>query len=554
MAKKDVIDDAPDVNDAPDSNIEHINKLITDSDELEVKEDNHNYENTDEAAAEESEDKPIVKPKVKSIEKKQPWMAKADDKPAKANMAEKIAAKKIITKKPMKKLERPKMVKHKIDHKKGEAKKESKMFWVWIGIAVIILAAGAFLLFRTNYVKPVTNQTVNEIAATVNGEAITVDNIDTQYAQYTPQQQQVMTKEAILNQTIDEVLLLQEAKNSGIKVSADEISVELTNFKAQNQLNDQQLADALTKQNLTIAYLDDLIEKKLLVRDLLNNTILQNITISQDDIQKYYDNNTDMFTEPEKVTVQHILILVKDNVTDDIAKAKIQDISNQLNSTNFCQLVSKYTQDEGSNATCGTYTFGRGEMVPEFENASFSLDINKTAIVRSTYGYHLIKKLAYIPTSISPVSDVSSQINQTLHDQEAQVNFDAFMVVLRSKANIVNYLAKPVQTLNVTAPVLITPPAINLDDFAQCLTNKSVVFYGAYWCPHCQNNKALFGDSFKYVNYIECGVEGNVQLQTQQCQDAQISGYPTWIVNGEKLAGEQTLENLARLTGCELPK
>ena len=68
MAKKDVIDDAPDANDAPDSNIEHINKLITDSDELEVKEDNHNYENTDEAAAEESEgEKDVTKLTVEEL-------------------------------------------------------------------------------------------------------------------------------------------------------------------------------------------------------------------------------------------------------------------------------------------------------------------------------------------------------------------------------------------------------------------------------------------------------------------------------------------------------
>ena len=45
---------------------------------------------------------------------------------------------------------------------------------------------------------------------------------------------------------------------------------------------------------------------------------------------------------------------------------------------------------------------------------------------------------------------------------------------------------------------------IKLDDFAKCLTQKSVVMYGAYWCPHCQAQKKLFGSSFKYVNYVEC--------------------------------------------------
>ena len=81
-----------------------------------------------------------------------------------------------------------------------------------------------------------------------------------------------------------------------------------------------------------------------------------------------------------------------------------------------------------------------------------------------------------------------------------------------------------------------------------------MTFYGAYWCPHCQNNKDMFGSSFKYVKYVECAVEGNPQLQTPECEKAGISGYPTWQVNGQAYAGEQTLEGLAKLSGCQLPQ
>lgn len=88
-----------------------------------------------------------------------------------------------------------------------------------------------------------------------------------------------------------------------------------------------------------------------------------------------------------------------------------------------------------------------------------------------------------------------------------------------------------------------------LDVFARCLTEKGITMYGAYWCPHCQNEKAAFGDSFKYVNYVECTQE------TQKCLEQKIEGYPTWIfADGKRLVGEQGIEKLAKESGCVLPE
>ena len=92
----------------------------------------------------------------------------------------------------------------------------------------------------------------------------------------------------------------------------------------------------------------------------------------------------------------------------------------------------------------------------------------------------------------------------------------------------------------------------NLDAFAQCLKDKGAIFYGASWCPHCQAQKALFGDSEKLLPYVECSTPDG-QSQTQVCADAKIEGYPTWVfADGSRQSGEQTLEALAQKTGCQL--
>ena len=66
------------------------------------------------------------------------------------------------------------------------------------------------------------------------------------------------------------------------------------------------------------------------------------------------------------------------------------------------------------------------------------------------------------------------------------------------------------------------------DGFAKCLSDHGVKMYGAWWCPHCQEQKEKFGASFKLAPYVECGVKGDTSKRTQVCVDAEIKHYPTW--------------------------
>ena len=129
------------------------------------------------------------------------------------------------------------------------------------------------------------------------------------------------------------------------------------------------------------------------------------------------------------------------------------------------------------------------------------------------------------------------------------------------------------------------------DAFAQCLANNGATFYGAYWCPHCQATKALFGRSAKKLPYVECAFTGRdgqtlakeiipqykagtytgvykteldqaqasgtldtwVPSQTQACVPHNIEGYPTWIfADGSRLSGEVSMETLSEKTNCAI--
>lgn len=85
---------------------------------------------------------------------------------------------------------------------------------------------------------------------------------------------------------------------------------------------------------------------------------------------------------------------------------------------------------------------------------------------------------------------------------------------------------------------------------AEHLAKEDVLFYGASWCPHCQEQKRLFGASVSRLPYVECNLAGPNAPQSSACTRAGIQSYPTWIINGRAIVGQVlSLAELANATG-----
>jgi hypothetical protein len=91
------------------------------------------------------------------------------------------------------------------------------------------------------------------------------------------------------------------------------------------------------------------------------------------------------------------------------------------------------------------------------------------------------------------------------------------------------------------------------DNFAQCLASKQAKMYGLYWCPHCQEQKEKFGESFHYVPYVECAVKGSSEL-APECKIAGVKLFPSWQFGADPpKEGVLSLDALSDKTGCSLP-
>ena len=91
------------------------------------------------------------------------------------------------------------------------------------------------------------------------------------------------------------------------------------------------------------------------------------------------------------------------------------------------------------------------------------------------------------------------------------------------------------------------------DAFAQCLAARQGRMYGLFWCPHCAEQKEMFGASFRYVPYVECAIKGSSEM-APACKTAGTKLFPSWQFGAEPpKEGVLSLDQLSGKTGCKLP-
>ncbi|HRY91397.1 MAG TPA: hypothetical protein P5229_03610 [Candidatus Gracilibacteria bacterium] len=196
--------------------------------------------------------------------------------------------------------------------------------------------------------------------------------------------------------------------------------------------------------------------------------------------------------------------------------------------------------------------------------------MKKTFIILTLTGYGCFL-LAGCNSELQPNStnNVSSAVTQqTETTQEPSTQLQVATLTIQPKTTPVTKPAAVLEKEAVTQSPDATPateetqgvaatqentPDNSVEAFAKCLTAKGAIMYGAYWCPHCQKQKAEFGDSFKYINYVECG-EGQENSNIVKCAADKIQGYPTWyFTKGGYQIGEKSFAELATISGCVAP-
>ena len=213
--------------------------------------------------------------------------------------------------------------------------------------------------------------------------------------------------------------LEQEYRRRNDKVKLAVVSLTADSFRTQVTVSDGDIAGYFADHKDEFK-----IPEKRKIRYLLIDidALRAKVVVPPSEIERTYNNNLEQYSTPEQVRASHILL--KTEGKDDAAvKAKAEDILRQARAgADFAELAKKYSEDEASQKNGGDLDyFGRGRMVAEFDQAAFALEPGKISdLVKTQYGYHIIKVVDKKAATTRPLADVRQQIQDQLAYERAQ--------------------------------------------------------------------------------------------------------------------------------------
>jgi peptidyl-prolyl cis-trans isomerase D len=219
--------------------------------------------------------------------------------------------------------------------------------------------------------------------------------------------------------SVSENELEQEYRRRNDKVKLAVVSFTADSFRGQVAANDADITSYFDGHKE-----DFKIPEKRKIRYLLVDVeaMRAKVVVPAADIERAYNNSIEQYSTPEQVRASHILL--KTEGKDDAAvKAKAEEVLKQARAgADFAALAKKYSEDEASQKNGGDLDyFGRGRMVPEFDQAAFSLEPGKISdLVKTQYGYHIIKVADKKAATTRPLSEVRQQIQDQLAYERAQ--------------------------------------------------------------------------------------------------------------------------------------
>ncbi|HOV86210.1 MAG TPA: peptidylprolyl isomerase [Syntrophobacteraceae bacterium] len=321
--------------------------------------------------------------------------------------------------------------------------------WSWTYGCLFGIALGMLLISGGEGVAQEKSAAKKE-AAKVNDVVISQDELDAALKRVENQMvamghpasvgQMPEIKNQVLQNLIDRELLYQDSQKQGIQTEEAEIDEQVNALKARFP-GDKEYRAALQRLNLSEQDLRAQFGREISVQRLIDLKVAAKVSVSEPEIKAFYDSNPDLFKSPEMVRARHILVKVEPKGSDaDKAQArgKMEQIAARIKKGEDFAAVAKETSDCPSGARGGDLDFfKRGQMVPQFEAAAFSLREGEISeIVETQFGFHVIQVTGKKPASVASLEETKEKIGQHLKQEKTDQQVSRYVTQLKSDANI----------------------------------------------------------------------------------------------------------------------
>jgi peptidyl-prolyl cis-trans isomerase SurA len=314
-----------------------------------------------------------------------------------------------------------------------------------IRTATLIAAwtAGLLALLTAVNARPLRAEEIDSVVASVDGDPITSHDLKNPAAGassgavaagFAAGTAQSSDPNVALKNAIAQRMLEQEAQKYAARVDDDEVDRYIRNLAQQNHLTVDQLRAQLSSQNLSYDEFRAKIRKQVEAMTMIDHEVRQKIVVPEDEIEIYYKNNPDEFTtSDEKFKLAQILITVPADATpqqvDDL-RNKAEDVRRQAakKDADFASLALKYSDDDSKSKGGELGEFAPGDLNDAVLAAiKTSKDGDLSPVVKTKYGFHIVKVEQHQLPGLKPLDQVRAQIREKLMTEQAKVAFQKWI-------------------------------------------------------------------------------------------------------------------------------
>jgi len=293
-----------------------------------------------------------------------------------------------------------------------------------IALGAAVVAAAAVLTPGVG-----ATQVVDRVIAAIDGEPVTKSDLERWV------QDRGLDAEAtreILDTYVTEDLLAREAKAQGITARDEDIDRYIAQVRAQRELDDAAFARALQEQGLTLEQYRENVRREIETSELVNKEVRGRVSISPEEVQRYYDEHKDDYALAERVRLRMILIPMPANAPPEMAaraEAFVRALHEELVAgADFAEMARKYSRGPGAEDGGDLGFFRRGEIVKPIEDVAFRLRAGMLSDpIRSPAGFHLLKVEEREGSVEQPFEAVREQIRTELYQTALERRYDHWL-------------------------------------------------------------------------------------------------------------------------------
>jgi len=307
-----------------------------------------------------------------------------------------------------------------------------------------------FFLFLCGPIS-LSEAVVDRVVAVVNQEIITLSEVE---KWIDPLKQEIVVEDRlerrerieglrrqVLDKLIEEKLIDQEAKKSGIKISSKEIDATLEEVRRRNAVTQEDLEKALAVEGLTLETYKKQIEKSLQRQKLINWSVKVETGAGEKELREFYQKNVGRYRTNETYRPGHILLVIPKGATSEeireIRKKGQKVLEKIKGGEDFGEMALLYSQDASGKNRGDLGYFKKGELFPVFEKEALRLKVGEVSgLLRTEFGYHIIKLLDRKGVDPLPFEEVREKVKADYYDGEMEKAFKQFLSTLKEKSVI----------------------------------------------------------------------------------------------------------------------